>query len=136
MNDPKVSLEVMEALQRETFAYFVHETNPLNGLVVDKTQAGAPASIAAIGLALSSYPVGVERGFITRADAIQRTLTTLRFFRNSVQSTDHDATGYKGFYYHFLDMKSGKRVWKCELSTVDTAFLLIGMLTAAAYFLE
>jgi hypothetical protein len=76
----------------------------------------------------------VERGFITRADAIQRTLATLRFFRNSVQSTDHDATGYKGFYYHFLDMKSGKRVWKCELSTVDTAFLLMGMLTAAAYF--
>ena len=134
MNDLTVSHQVMDALQRETFEYFVHEANPLNGLIVDKTQRGAPASIAAVGLALSSYPVGVERGFITRADAIQRTLATLRFFRNSVQSTDHDATGYKGFYYHFLDMKSGKRVWKCELSTVDTAFLLMGMLTAAAYF--
>jgi hypothetical protein len=126
----------MDALQRETFDYFVHEANPHNGLIIDKTQPGTPASIAAVGLALSSYPVGVERGFITRADAIQKTLTTLRFFRNSVQSTDHDATGYKGFYYHFLDMKSGKRVWKCELSTVDSAFLLMGMLTAAAYFLE
>ena len=136
MNDPKVSHEVLDALQRKTFDYFVHEANPLNGLVVDKTQAGAPASIAAVGLALSSYPVGVERGFITRADAIQKTLTTLRFFHNSVQSTDQDATGYKGFYYHFLDMKSGKRVGKCELSTVDTAFLLMGMLTAAAYFLD
>ena len=136
MNDPHVSHQVMDALQRETFNYFVHEANPLNGLIIDKTQQGVPASIAAVGLALSSYPVGVERGFIDRADAIDRTLTTLRFFRNSVQSTDPDATGYKGFYYHFIDMKSGKRAWKCELSTVDTAFLLMGMLTAAAYFLD
>jgi hypothetical protein len=134
VRDPKVSPDVMDALQRQTFDYFVHEANPLNGLVVDKTQAGAPASIAAVGLALSSYPVGVERGFMTRAQAIERTLTTLRFFHRSVQSTDPDATGYKGFYYHFLDMASGRRVWKCELSTIDTAFLLAGMLTAAAYF--
>ncbi len=134
MNDAKVSPEVLDALQRQTFAYFVHEANPLNGLVVDKTQAGSPASIAAVGLALSAYPVGVERGFITREEAIQRTLATLRFFHKSVQNTDPDATGYKGFYYHFLDMTSGKRVWNCELSTVDTAFLLMGMLTASAYF--
>ncbi len=136
MKDEKTNSQVMEALQRQTFGYFLHEANPLNGLVVDKTKTGAPASIAAVGLALSSYPVGVERGFITRAQAIQRTLATLRFFHKSVQSTDPDATGYKGFYYHFLDMASGKRVWKCELSTIDTAFLLAGMLTAAAYFVN
>ena len=136
MSDPSVSPAVLEALQRETFNYFVHEANPNNGLIVDKTQAGAPASIAAVGLALSSYPVGVERGFITRENAIQRTLATLRFFQNSVQSAAPDATGYMGFYYHFLDMTNGKRVWKCELSTVDTAFLVAGMLTAAAYFVN
>ncbi|MDQ2926090.1 MAG: hypothetical protein M3R43_11120 [Acidobacteriota bacterium] len=124
----------MEALQRDTFNYFVHEANPVNGLIIDKTQPGTPASIAAVGLALSSYPVGVERGFMTRADAIRRTLATLRFFQKSVQSTDVEATGHKGFYYHFLDMVSGKRAWKCELSTVDTTFLLAGMLTLAAYF--
>jgi hypothetical protein len=134
VSEPNVSPGVIEALQRETFAYFIHEANPLNGLIVDKSQPGAPASIAAVGLALSSYPIGVDRGFITRAHAVQKTLATLRFFHNSVQSTDPDATGYKGFYYHFLDMKNGKRVWKCELSTVDTGFLLAGMLTAAAYF--
>jgi hypothetical protein len=134
MNDPNASPEVMEALQRDTFNYFVHEANPANGLVIDKTKPGTPASIAAVGLALSSYPVGVERGFMTRADAIRRIIATLRFFHNSVQSTDPDATGYKGFYYHFLDMNSGKRVWKCELSTIDTAILLAGMLTVAAYF--
>jgi hypothetical protein len=69
-----------------------------------------------------------------RTDAIARTLATLRFFHASVQSADPDATGYKGFYYHFLDMESGRRVWKCELSTIDSAILIAGMLTAAAYF--
>lgn len=134
MNYAQANSKMLEALQRDTFSYFVHEVNPLNGLVMDKTQPGAPASIAATGLALSSYPVGVERGFMTRAGAIERTLATLRFFHESVQSSDADATGYKGFYYHFLDMESGKRAWKCELSTIDTAFLLAGMLIAAAYF--
>ena len=69
-----------------------------------------------------------------RADAITRTLATLRFFHASDQSTDVDATGYKGFYYHFLDMVTGRRVWTCELSTIDSAILIAGMLTAAAYF--
>lgn len=127
---------MLDALQREAFSYFVHEANPRNGLIADKTQPGAPASIAAVGLALSCYPVGVERGFMTRSDAIDRVLSTLRFFHDSVQSADADATGYKGFYYHFLDMDTGRRVWQCELSTIDTAFLLAGMLTAAAYFLS
>jgi hypothetical protein len=62
------------------------------------------------------------------------TPSTLRFFWNSRQGTEADATGYKGFYYHFLDMRDGRRVWNCELSTIDTAFLLAGMLTAAQYF--
>lgn len=127
---------LLEDLQRKTFNYFIHECNPENGLIKDKSRPGAPASIAAVGLALSSYPVGVERGFITRSDASRRTLKTLRFFLNSSQGTAPDATGYKGFYYHFLDMQSGKRVWKCELSTVDTAFVLAGMLTASEYFTE
>ena len=133
---PPVAPAELDKLQRETFGYFLKEANPSNGLIADKTQPGAPSSIAAVGLALSSYPVGVVRGFMSRADAVQRTLATLRFFDASVQGTEADATGYKGFYYHFLDMKSGKRVWECELSTVDTAFLLAGMLTAAAFFLD
>lgn len=125
---------LLDALQREAFEYFLNEVNPANGLTADKTQADWPASIAATGLALSCYTVGVERGFMTREAAVQITLTTLRFFRNSVQSTAKDATGYKGFYYHFLDMKTGRRSGSCELSTVDSAFLLAGALAAAAYF--
>ncbi|HWB54159.1 MAG TPA: glucoamylase family protein [Tepidisphaeraceae bacterium] len=131
-----VSRDVLEELQKQTFDYFLYETNPDNGLVIDKTQPGTPASIAAVGLALSSYPVGVERGLISRADAVRRVVTTLRFFQSSTQSTARDATGYKGFYYHFLDMKTGKRAWKCELSTIDTALLLAGVLTAGQYFLK
>ena len=124
----------LEKLQRETFDYFLHETNPANGLVIDKTAPGWPASIAATGLALACYPVSVERGFMTRAAAVERTLATLRFFWNSPQGTEPDATGYQGFYYHFLDMKTGRRAWQCELSTVDSTFLLAGALAAAMYF--
>jgi hypothetical protein len=124
----------LEKLQRESFDYFLHESNAVNGLVVDKTAANWPASIAATGLALASYPIAVERGFMSRAQAIERTLNTLRFFWNSPQGPEPDATGYKGFYYHFLDMQTGRRVWLCELSTVDSAFLFAGMLTAAIYF--
>ncbi len=124
----------LDKLQRDTFDYFLKETNLLNGLVIDKTEEDWPASIAATGLALACYPVSVERGFMSRAAAVERTLTTLRFFWNSPQGPEPDATGYKGFYYHFLDMKTGRRVWQCELSTVDTAFLLAGGLTAGIYF--
>ena len=124
----------LEKLQRESFEYFLHETNPANGLVIDKTTVNWPASIAATGLALACYPVSVERGFMTRGAAVARTLATLRFFWNSPQGTEPDATGYKGFYYHFLDMQTGRRAWHCELSTVDSAFLLAGALTAGAYF--
>jgi len=126
--------EMVDLLQRQSFEYFVHEVNLSNGLVADKTKSGWPASIAAVGLALSTYPVAVERGFISRADAIARTLAALRFFWNSSQGPESDATGYRGFYYHFLDMSTGRRASECELSTVDTALLLAGMLTAAAYF--
>ena len=124
----------LEKLQRESFGYFLHEANPANGLVIDKTEPDWPASIAATGLALASYPIGVERGFMPRAAAVERTLNTLWFFWNSPQGSEPDATGYRGFYYHFLDMQTGRRAWKSELSTVDSAFLLAGALTAGIYF--
>ncbi len=128
--------EQLQHLQCKAFAYFQHETNPHNGLVLDKTASSWPASIAATGLALASYPVAIERGLMAKDQAIHRTLATLRFFWNSPQGDQADATGHHGFYYHFLDMHTGRRAWECELSTVDTAFLLAGMLTAAQYFTE
>ena len=71
---------------------------------------------------------------MVREDAVERTLATLRFFANAPHGPEPDATGYHGFYYHFLDMASGQRAWKSELSSVDTTFLLAGMLAAAAYY--
>jgi len=124
----------LENLQHQSFNYFLYETNPSNGLVIDKTATNWPSSIAATGLALASYPVAVERGFTPRAAAVERTLMTLRFFWNSPQGPEPDATGYKGFYYHFLNMQNGRRAWQCELSTVDSAFLLAGALAAGMYF--
>ena len=135
MKNNNLSTEAdLEKLQRQSFNYFLYETNPTNGLVIDRNGAGWPASIAATGFALASYPVAVERGFMSRAAAVERTLTTLRFFWNSPQGPEPDATGHKGFYYHFLDMQTGRRAWQSELSTVDSALLLAGALTAGTYF--
>lgn len=125
---------LLDGTQAASFRYFLHEFNPTNGLVRDKTRENWPASIAAVGLALAAYPVGVERGLVPREVAAQRTLATLRFFHNSPQNSSSCATGYHGFYYHFLDMETGARVWNCELSSIDTAILVAGMLTCAAYF--
>jgi hypothetical protein len=121
-------------MQRDSLAYFTHETNPANGLVADKTAPQWPASIAAVGMALTAYVVAVERGAMTHAKALSTTLVTLRFLLQAEQSESPIASGYKGFFYHFLDMQSGSRVWKCELSSIDTALLMAGVLTARAYF--
>ena len=126
--------EMLERLAGETFEYFVREANPHNGLVADKSEPGSPSSIAALGLGLSAYCVAVERGWVTRAEALTRALATLRFLGASPQGPDPDATGYQGFYYHFLDMKTGRRASRCELSTIDTALLIAGVLTVGAYF--
>lgn len=126
----------LDKLQKDTFSYFLKEVNHENGLIPDNTKKGAPCSIAAVGLALSAYPIAVKHGWMTREEAVKRTLTTLRFFWESPQGTGKDDLGYKGFFYHFLDMKTGKRMWKSELSTVDTTFFLAGALVAAEYFTE
>ncbi len=125
---------VLLALQADAFSYFANEVNPATGLIADKTRAGWPASIAATGMALACYPVAVEHGWLSREAAVQRTLVTLQFFRDSPQGPTTDSAGYKGFYYHFLDMQTGQRAWSCELSTVDTGFLVCGALVAAQYF--
>ncbi|HKP65446.1 MAG TPA: glucoamylase family protein, partial [Casimicrobiaceae bacterium] len=84
--------------------------------------------------ALSVYPIAVERGWMTRADALARSIAALRFFATSEQGPAPEATGYKGFYYHFLDRATGRRVWRSELSMVDTALLIAGALLAQRYF--
>ena len=87
-----------------------------------------------MGLCLTVYIVAVERGLLTRSEAIDRTLALLRFLTVSHQGPEPDATGYKGFYYHFIDMQTGRRVLQSELSIVDTAILMAGILAVASFF--
>src|SRR6185369_2411508 len=126
--------EELSRLESDTFKYFADEVNLENGLVPDNTRPGAPSSVAAVGFALTAYPIAVERKYLSRADAVSRTLTTLRFLYDAPQGKEPDATGYKGFYYHFLDMKTGRRAGKCEISTIDSTYVFAGALTAACYF--
>ena len=131
MTQKPLSDKALVKLQRDTFGYFTNETNLQNGLVPDNTRKGAHSSIAAVGLGLAAYPVGVQQDFISREEAVSRVLTTLRFFWNSPHGPEPDATGYKGFYYHFLEMESGRRAWHSELSTIDSSILIAGALAAA-----
>ena len=126
----------LDILQRAAFRFFLDAFNPVNGLIADTSRENSPCSIAAVGFALAAYPVAVERGWMARADAVARSLLALRFLRDSDQSGSPNATGYKGFYYHFLDMQTGVRVWRSELSMVDTALLIAGALTARMYFTQ
>lgn len=125
---------LVNRLHRGAFSYFTGHTNPENGLVADTSRRGSPCSIAVVGFALSCYPIAVENGWLSRDAAANLVLKTLRFFNQSSQGGGPDATGYKGFYYHFLDMQTGARVWQCELSLIDTSLLFAGILTAASYF--
>jgi hypothetical protein len=125
---------LLDRVLRDAFRYFVRQVHPESHLVRDSTAAHSPSSIAVVGFALSAYPVGVENGLMRRGEAVRRTLGVLRFLEAAPQGPQPDATGYKGFFYHFLDCETGRRAWHSELSTVDTAYLVAGALLAAAYF--
>jgi hypothetical protein len=125
---------MIDTLQRGAFDYFPRVTQPHNGLVADTSRLGSAASIAVVGFALSAYPVAVSRGWIARDAAVQLCLRVLQFFARSDQTGSTASSGYRGFYFHFLDLESGLRAGQCELSSIDTALLIMGMLTAAAFF--
>ena len=121
-------------LEHRTFQFFWERT-PANGLTPDRWPTPSFSSIAAIGFALTAYPLGVERGWIVRAAARDRTLTTLRFLAGlPMGDAPSGVAGHRGFFYHFLDSDSGLRHGRTELSTVDTGLLHLGMLFAAGWF--
>ena len=125
----------VDTLSRRTFDFFWQTTNPKNGLTPDRWPTKSFSSVAAVGFALTAYPIGVEHGWLSRDSARARVLTTLRFFWRAPQGPQGaNVTGYKGFYYHFLDMETGYRFEHVELSTIDTALLLAGALTCRQYF--
>ncbi len=126
--------DLLDAVHHASFDYFARETNWANGLVVDSTAPDSPASIAAVGFGLSALPVAVARGWVPRAAAREIALATVRFFLDAPQDGAKDGVGHRGFFYHFLGMVDGRRAWTSELSTIDTAILMAGLLCAAAFF--
>src|SRR5450755_4725084 len=89
---------LVDRLQKSAFSYFLRHTNRENGLVADTSIKGSHCSIAAVGFALSSYPVAIEHGWIGRQEAAEIILTTLNFFANSDQGEERHASGHRGFY--------------------------------------
>ncbi|MHA6720306.1 glucoamylase family protein [Sphingomonas sp. RS6] len=124
-----------DELEERTFRFFWDTVNRSNGLVPDRWPSPSFCSIASVGFALTAYGIGVERGWCSRAEARDLTLTTLRFFWNAPQGPDASGTaGHKGFFYHFLDMAEGQRFREVELSSVDSTILFMGVLFAGQFY--
>jgi hypothetical protein len=125
----------LDVLQERTFQYFWQLCDPRTGLAPDRAPTRSFASMAATGFALTVYPIGAERGWVTREEAARRTLDTLRFLWTAPQGDARSGTaGHRGFFYHFVDPETGRRFQKVELSTVDTALLVAGALFCASWF--
>ncbi|MGH8262633.1 MAG: glucoamylase family protein, partial [Steroidobacteraceae bacterium] len=126
---------LFDDVERRTFDYFWKLTDADRGLVLDRYPTPSFSSIAAIGFGLTAYGIGVERGYITRAQARARVLATLRFLSTAPQGPEATGNaGYHGFFYHFLEVSSGTRYRDSELSTVDTSLMMMGVLFVQSYF--
>jgi hypothetical protein len=124
-----------DKLQRQTFNYFWETAHPVTGLVPDRFPTPTFCSIAAVGFGLTAYGIGAERGYVRRAQAASRTRKTLRFLLDAPQGdAETGMAGYRGFFYRFLHLASGRRYGQIELSSVDTALLMAGVLFAGQYF--
>jgi len=122
-------------IEQRTFEFFWERVNHRNGLMPDRWPAPSPCSITATGFALTAWPIGVERGWITRDQARDITLLALRFMDQLPQGEQPSGTsGYRGFFYHFLDVETGLRFGQSELSTADTSWLQLGMAFAQSWF--
>ncbi len=127
--------EFLDYVQAANFDYFWYTANPNNGLVPDRSANGSACSIAAVGFGLTAIGIGIDHGWISRTQGVARVSTTLNTFFQGPQGTSAFGTiGYKGWFYHFLDMNTALRVGSSELSSIDTALLLGGVLYAKQYF--
>jgi hypothetical protein len=125
----------LDDLERRTFRWFWEKTDPKSGLVPDREPTPSFSSVAAVGFGLAAYPIGAERGWVTREEARERVLATLRFLHDApAGDSAAGTTGTHGFFYHFLDMRTGRRFETVELSTIDTALCLAGALFCQSYF--
>ena len=112
---------------KHSLKYFIQESNE-NGLIRDKTvYSKNVASIAAVGYGLAALVISVERKIIKYEQGYERANRTLDTFLNNVE-------GKNGFFYHFVNMKNGKREWNSEISIIDTAIFICGALLVREYF--
>ena len=126
---------ILDSVQYGAFRYAWDQASPTSGLIRDRSQSGSPCSIAAVGFGLSAICIGVDHGWVARATAATRVLAVLQTLWNAPQGLAvSGVSGYKGLYFHFLDMATATRVWSSELSTIDTALLLGGILDAKQFF--
>jgi hypothetical protein len=125
----------LDYIQEANFDYFWYSANPVNGLIPDRSATGSPYSIAVVGFGLTAIGIGIDHGWISRSQGAARVLTTLNTFSQGPQGSGISGIiGYHGWFYHFLDMKTGLRASGSELSSIDTTLLLAGMLYAKQYF--
>lgn len=135
-----VDAQMLEALEKAHFNYFVQNQDPVTGLVRDRSTGSAPCSIAAQGFAFTAYAIAAQRRWITRAEAAAYTVKVLRLLAAAPQSpAGSGLSGYCGYFYHMLDPRTGLRAtpptwWNSELSSIDTALLMAGVLFARNYF--
>jgi hypothetical protein len=127
-------IDTIALLQARTLGYFTRERHPETGLVNDSTRPESPACIGASGFAFACYAVAADHGIVPRAEAAAQVAHALQFLWDAEQSEAPDASGAHGFFYHFLNARTGQRTWRSELSTVDSAILFAGSLAAAGYF--
>lgn len=126
--------DFLDTIEKAHFKYFI-ENSEASGLTMDSSRKDTSSSIAAIGFSLTSYVVAAERGYILPQDARSYCLKTLKTLWALPQGPGTSGvSGYRGFFYHFLDRKTGLRTWNCELSTIDTSLLMAGVLTCGQYF--
>src|SRR5256885_2106011 len=126
---------LLDDVERRGFHYFWDLADPQTLLVPDRAPTPSFASIAAVGFGLTAYGIGAERGYVTRQEAAARTLATLKSLLSMKQGPEpRGVSGYHGFFYHFLDMKTGERFQAIELSTIDTSLLMAGVLFTQSYF--
>lgn len=127
----------LDLVQRTAFDFFWMEANPSNGLIRDRSASGAPCSIASVGFGLTAICIAIDHGWITREAGRTRVLNTVKTFWEKPQGRENQGRiGYKGFFYHFLDMNTALRAWDSELSSIDSALLVAGFLYAKQYFTE
>jgi hypothetical protein len=131
----KSDSDFLESLQRACFDFFWHEADPQTGLIRDRSQASSPSSIAGVGFGLTAFGIGVDHGWVNRPAAAARTALILKTLEEAPQgSAASGVSGFRGWFYHFLETGTGARYRKCELSSIDTALLMAGVLYAREYF--